>query len=99
MIIESIVIHVDYQTGLKRDKMIKLIFNNNQRPNKMTQQLILVVVVILCVISKTPRAFVAAEESGESTIPEFGECCNFELYEVCFGFDDKKVFYFRLFRF
>lgn len=73
--------HVDYQTGLKRDKMIKLLFNN-QRTTKMAQQLILVVVVILCIVSKTPRAFVAAEELDvESTIPEFGECFSKKLYK------------------
>lgn len=38
----------------------------------MSHQLILVVVVFLCIVSKTSRAFVAADD--ESIIPEFGEC-------------------------
>jgi hypothetical protein len=40
---------------------------------KMTQQLIFIVVVVLCLISNSPRAFVKADDDGESAMPEFGE--------------------------
>jgi hypothetical protein len=52
--------------------MIKLRFN---KP-KMTQQFVLVVVVVLCLSSKSHRAFVsAADEDGgfETTTTEFGK--------------------------
>lgn len=49
--------------------MIKLFFN---KP-KMTQQLIFIVVVIFCLMSESPRAFVTAQEDISDAMPEFGK--------------------------
>lgn len=60
---------------IKEDNKIKMIKLRLNKP-KMTQQFILIVVVILCLNSDSPRAFVSAgEEDGgfETTTTEFGE--------------------------
>lgn len=54
---------------MKSNKIIKMRLNKL----KMTQQFSLIVVVILCLSFKAPRAFVAADEDDLTTTTEFGE--------------------------
>jgi len=67
-------VHAAYQ--MNTNKTTTMTIKTRINKLKMTQQFsLIVVVVVLCLSIKAPRAFVSADDDLETTTSDFGELC------------------------